>query len=159
MTDNQPSKSKTTDSALVVERVFDAPLELVFRVWTDREHAAKWWAPAWCEVEFLEMEVRPGGTWKKLMRDTEGRESWRSGKFLEVVEPERLVFTYYSDGPAADPGHETIVTVKFEEQPGRKTKLTLSQADFDSVESRDGHLEGWTSTVEQFAIYVSKMGA
>lgn len=157
MTESSSSRSKTADREIVIERVFDAPRDLVFRVWTDPDHAAKWWAPAWCEVEFLEMDVRPGGVWKKCMRDADGSEFWRSGKFVEVIEPEWLVFTYYSDDSAAEPGHETMVTVKFEEQADGKAKLTLSQAVFESVESRDGHLKGWTSTVERFGTYVGEM--
>ena len=130
----------------------------MFDVWTDPVHAEKWWAPEWCDVEFLEMDVKPGGRWKKRMRDSDGNEFWRAGKFVEVVRPEWLVFTYYSDDPASNPGHHTMVSVKFHELGVSKTKLTLSQAVFESVESCAGHLEGWSSTLERFANHIKRMG-
>lgn len=96
-----------------------------------------------------------GGEWKKRMRGTDGKDYWRSGRFVEVVEPEWLVFTYVSDDPAADPAHETMVTVRFDETADGRTRLTLSQAVFESVASRDSHRTGWTSAVERFGEYLA----
>lgn len=81
------------DRVLFFTRVFAAPRALVFRAWTDREQLMKWWGPAGFAVAFLEMNPRPGGAWRKCMRSPEGREYWRHGVYLEIAEPERLVFT------------------------------------------------------------------
>ena len=148
------SSAALSERTLILERVFDAPRELVFEAWTDEKHAAQWWGPKWLDVVYIEMDVRPGGKWRKCMRSPDGAEFWRSGVYREVVEPERLVFTYFSDDPNSDPGHETLVTVTFDEELGGKTKLILHQAVFESVAERYAHGSGWSSTVERLAEYL-----
>jgi uncharacterized protein YndB with AHSA1/START domain len=144
----------TRDRELVFSRVFDAPRSVVFRAWTDPQQVAKWWGPQGFSVAFLEMDVRPGGAWRKCMRSPESVDYWRRGVYREVVEPERLVFTYISDDPASDPGHETIVTVIFADH-GAKTLMTFRQAEFESVAARDSHQGGWSSCMERFAAYLA----
>ncbi len=139
---------------LVITRVFDAPRDLVFRAWTERERAAQWWGPEGFTTPHLEMDVRPGGAWRKCMRSPEGKDYWRWGVYREVVPPERLVFTYVTDDPHSMPGVETLVTVTFAEQ-GAKTRLTLRQTLFDTVASRDAHEGGWTSCMTRFAGYLA----
>lgn len=143
------------DRELVFTRVFDAPRSVVFRAWTDPEQVAQWWGPQGFSVAFLEMDVRPAGAWRKCMRSPEGSDYWRRGVYREVVEPERLVFTYISDDPESDPDHETIVTVTFADH-GAKTLMTFRQAEFESVASRDSHRHGWTSCMERFAAYLAR---
>ncbi len=139
---------------LVVTRVFDAPRDLVFRAWIEPEQAAQWWGPEDFTVVSLEMDVRPGGMWRKCMRSPEGRDYWRQGVYREIVAPERLVFTYVSDDPRGNPGHETLVTVTFADQ-GAKTLMTLRQTGFESIGARDSHRGGWTSCIERFARFVT----
>lgn len=140
---------------LLFTRVFDAPRELVFQAWTDREHLMKWWGPAGFSVTFLEMDLRPGGAWRKCMRSAQGGEYWRRGTYLEIVEPERLVFTYISDDPESDPEHETVVTMIFEEL-GEKTLMTFMQREFKSRAERDSHRGGWTSCMDRFAAWLAQ---
>ena len=52
------------ERVLVITRVFDAPRELVFKAWTDPGHAKRWWGPRDYPVTHLEMDVRPGGSWR-----------------------------------------------------------------------------------------------
>ena len=141
---------------ITITLVLDAPRSLVFRAWTTPELAAQWWGPRGFTVVSLEMDVRPGGAWRKCMRSPEGRDYWRHGVYQEIVEPERLVFTYLSDDPNSEPGHETLVTVTFAEF-GTKTKMTFHHALFESVEARDAHRVGWSSSLERFAEYVAKL--
>jgi uncharacterized protein YndB with AHSA1/START domain len=131
-------------------RVFDAPRELVFKAWTDPKHLRHWWGPKNFPADELSMEVRPGGRWRHRLRSTEnGDELWHGGVFREVVPPERLVFTFAWDEDGMR-GHETIVTVTFAEQNG-KTLMTFHHELFRSVEERDGHMGGWTSTFDRLA--------
>jgi uncharacterized protein YndB with AHSA1/START domain len=139
---------------LVVERVFDAPRRLVFRLWTQPEHAARWWAPQGFTTLLCQMDVRPGGTWRRRMRSPEGTVHVKRGVYREVVEPELLVFTYADEDADGRPGHETLVTVSFAEAGG-KTTLTLHQAAFDTAAARDAHRGGWTSCLERFADYLA----
>ena len=88
------------------------------------------------------------------MRSPEGTEHWKQGVYREVVEPERLVFTFAWEDAEGNPGHETVVTVTFTEHSA-KTKLTLHQGVFETVTARDGHRSGWTSTLERLADYLA----
>ena len=143
------------DRVLLFTRVFDAPRSLVFRAWTDPKQLVKWFAPEGFSVAFLEMDVRPGGAWRKCMRSPEGLEYWRRGVYLEIVKPERLVFTYISDDPASDPEHETVVTMIFEDQ-GSKTLMTFRQQEFESIAERDSHRFGWGSCMQRFAAWLEQ---
>jgi uncharacterized protein YndB with AHSA1/START domain len=89
------------------------------------------------------------------MRSPDGTDHWVQGVYREIVEPERLVFTWAWDDAEGNPGHETVVTVRFASH-GAKTKLTLHQAVFESVKARDAHQGGWTSCFERLAEYLAK---
>src|SRR5260221_5169349 len=121
---------------LVITRVFDAQREIVFRAWIEPEQASQWMGPQGFTVVSFEMDVRPGGAWRKCMRSPEGRDYWRKGVYREIVAPERLGFTYVSDDPIGIPGHETLVTVSFSEQRG-KTLMTLRPTEFESMAASD----------------------
>ncbi len=153
---NTRGPESTSDRELVITRVFDAPRELVFKAWTDPEHVANWWGPHGFTVTSIEMDVRPGGKWRKCMRSPAGKEYWRHGVYQEVVEPERLVFTYFSDDLHSDPGHEMVVTITFAEQGG-KTMMIFRQAEFLSVAERDAHRGGWTESIERCAVYLAAL--
>ena len=140
---------------LLLTRFFDAPRELVFKAWTDPEQVAQWYGPEGFSEVFLEMDVRPGGAWRKCMRSPEGTDYWRRGIYREIVEPERLVFTYVSDDPQGIPGHETLVTITFADR-GAKTLMTFRQAEFESIAARNSHQGGWTSCMGRFAAYVAQ---
>ena len=139
---------------LVITRLVDAPRDMVYAAWTDPKQAMQWWAPEGLTVVALEMDVRPGGQWRKCMRAPDGNDYWRKGVYREVVAPERLVFTYVSDDPRGEPGHETLVTVTFEKR-GAKTMMTLCHSGFESKPARDAHHRGWASSLERFARYVT----
>ncbi len=133
---------------LVITRVFDAPRELVFKVWTDPQHAKHWWGPKHHPSTHLEMDVRPGVAWRACLRSTEtGEDLWHGGVFREVVAPERIVFTFKWDDDG-ERGIENLVTVTFAEQGG-KTLMTLRQSPFQSGDECDGHQEGWNSTFDR----------
>jgi uncharacterized protein YndB with AHSA1/START domain len=142
------------ERVLVVERTFDAPRELVFKVWTDPKHLVHWFGPRGFTLPSCTLDLRPDGAWRICMLSPEGREYWVRGTFREIVEPKRLAFTWAHEKADGTPGHETLVTVTFDEQGGR-TKLTLRQAIFESVEERDSHRGGWTSSLERLAEYVA----
>lgn len=140
----------------VITRVFDAPRSFVFRVWTAPEHLARWWGPKGFTTVSCHMDVRPGGTWFRKMRAPDGTEDRRRGIYHEILEPERLVFTYASEDAEGNFGHETLVTVTFADLGG-KTKLTLRQAVFESIAARDAHEGGWTGCLERFTDYLANL--
>jgi uncharacterized protein YndB with AHSA1/START domain len=143
------------DRVLVIERVFNAPRALVFKVWTDPAHKARWYGPCGFVATHLEADLRPGGKWRTcIRRDDNGAELWHGGVYREVVPPERLVFTFAWDTAQGMPDHETLVTITFAERQGQ-TLMTLRQEVFDTVEARDSHNGGWTSVIDEFAEYLA----
>jgi uncharacterized protein YndB with AHSA1/START domain len=147
------SISAAADRELVVTRVIDAPRRLVFKTWTQPEHIARWWGPQGFTTIHCEMDIRVGGTYRFGMRSPHGTEHWKRGVYREIIEPERIVFTFAWEDPGGHTGHELLTTVTFAEQ-GTKTKLTLHQAMFETTERRDDHVMGWTSCLERFANYM-----
>lgn len=143
----------TAERELVITRVFDAPRRLVFKAWTEPEHLVLWWGPRGFTTISGRMDFRPGGVWFRAMRAPDGSEHRKRGIYREIVEPERLVFTYLTEDAEGNPGFETLVTVNFADVDG-KTRLTLHQALFESAEARDSHRGGWTSCLERFAEYL-----
>lgn len=148
----------SAERELVITRVFDAPRALVFKMWTEPEHLARWWGPPGFTTISGRIGVRPGGTWFRVMRAPDGHEVRKRGVYREIVAPERLVFTYATEDAAGNLGPETLVTVTFADFDG-KTKLTLHQALFGSVASRDDHRGGWAGSLERFAEYLAANAA
>src|SRR6478735_4323701 len=138
----------TTDRALVIRRVFDAPREAVWNAFTDSEQALNWWGPRDHPARHIEIDARVGGRWRICLRSVaDGRDLWHGGVFREVVRPERLSFTFAWDDEG-ERGEENIVTITFAEQGG-KTLMTFHQAPFWSDGERDGHQGGWGSTFDR----------
>ena len=144
----------TTHRELIVTRVIDAPRRLVFKAWTQPEQVARWWGPKGFTTTFCDMDIRPGGKFRFCMRSPTGTDHWKRGVYREVVAPERIIFTFAWEDAAGNPGHELLTTVTFANQ-GSKTKLTLHQAVFETVEGCDDHRSGWTSCLERFADYMA----
>ena len=99
----------------------------MFRAWTQPEHIARWWGPQGFTTIHCEMDIRVGGAYRFGMRSPQGTEHWKRGVYREIVEPERIVFTFAWENADGTPGHELLTTVTFDEQ-GSKTQLTLHQA-------------------------------
>jgi len=150
------SPQELEERTLVLSRVFDAPRALVFKVWTQPEHLARWWGPRNYTVISYKADVRVDGSFRFGVRSPENTEHWAHGTYREIAPPERLVFTTAWEHPDGSPKHETLVTLTFAEQ-GDKTKLTLKQTQFESVTSRDLHRGGWSSTFDLLEQYLAKL--
>jgi uncharacterized protein YndB with AHSA1/START domain len=102
---------KGGDPVLVLERVFDAPRELVWAALTDPDQVKHWYGGRGFENRVCEMDVRPGGRWRHVMRTPDGVDHALEFVFLEVKPPERLVWR--TAGPAAGAGgpHDNTMTV------------------------------------------------
>lgn len=124
-----------SDREIVITRIFNAPPRLVFEAWTRPEHVRHWYGTEDMSLVVCEIDLRPGGRYRYVLRTASGQEFGFSGVYHEVMPPTRLVYT---DGFEGMPGHEALVTVTFEEHDG-KTKLT-SRSVYQTVEDRDAHL-------------------
>jgi uncharacterized protein YndB with AHSA1/START domain len=134
---------------LAITRIFDAPRSLVFKVWSTPEHLMRWWGPKDFACTLAKTDFREGGAWRTSIRSPEGTDHGAQGVYREIIEPERLVFTF-----AWDESSETLVTVTFEDHDGR-TKLTFRQTPFDTIESRDSHQEGWSECLDRLEAYLA----
>lgn len=144
---------------IIITRVFDAPVELFYKVWTEPEHIAKWWGPEGFETRVEEYEFQVGGRTKFIMTAPNGMEYPVTGRFLEIVENEKIVSTdefgdeYKEMAEKMNmeiPQIDTI-TALFEEIDG-KTKLTLTMT-HPTQRDRDLHekmhaVEGWNSSFD-----------
>ncbi len=139
---------------LHIARIIDAPRALLFRLWTDPQHVARWWGPQGFITIHCDMDIREGGAFRFGMRSPRGSEHWKVGVYREIVAPERIVFTFSWENPDGTTGHELLTTVTFAEH-GAKTKLTLRQAVFETMQQCDDHRAGWTSCLERFAEYAT----
>ena len=138
----------SADYELVITRVFDAPRALVFKVWTDPRHLKNWFGPKEYPASQMKADVRPGGAWRACLKSIANEpDLWVSGIYREIAAPERLVFTFAWE-EEGERGLETVVTITFTEE-NAKTKMTLRQAPFKSVEERDGHVYGWSSALDR----------
>lgn len=145
---HQPSQPE-----LLITRDLKASRERVFAAWTDPHQASIWWAPQDCTTLSCEMDVRPGGIWRRRMRVPDGTVVTKHGVYREVVVPERLVFTYTTEYADRSVDPETLVTVTLVDLGGR-TRLTLRHTGFQTDASRISHEGGWTSCVERFAAFI-----
>jgi uncharacterized protein YndB with AHSA1/START domain len=127
----------TEGDELVMERVFDAPRELLWKVMTDPERVTNWWGPHGYTTTVEVMDVRPGGRWRWINHTTGGEDVPFKGEYLEVVPPERLVQTEIYDVPGFD-DKAAINTLTLEDL-GNQTRLVV-RSRFPSVEDLEGAL-------------------
>src|SRR5688500_8117613 len=83
--------STPSDREIVISRVFNAPRRLVWDAWTKPEYVARWFGAVGWTVPVCEIDLRPGGTYRYVMRSAEGQEVTMRGVYRGVVPPERLV--------------------------------------------------------------------
>ena len=123
-----------SDRDLVMTRVFDAPRELVFSAWTEPQHVSNWFGPRGWTMPTCQIDRRPGGAWRFVLRGPDGAEMGMSGVYQEITPPERLVSTEsFDDYPG-----ESLNTMVLTEQDGRTTMTTTVR--YESREVRDAVL-------------------
>lgn len=150
------------DRELVLTRVIAAPPARLYRAWTSR--LPLWWGPHGMTTPFCEMELRPGGSFRTIMRAPDGTEYTTRGVFLEIVENERIVFTdAYAPGwePSPDAFFTAITT--FEALPGGRTRYTARALHWTAANrekhEKMGFHHGWGESLDRLAALVTTGGA
>jgi uncharacterized protein YndB with AHSA1/START domain len=146
--------------SIIGTRVFDAPRELVWSVWTDPKHLAQWWGPNGFSTTTSAFDMRPGGVWRFVMHGPDGRDYENRITFDEIVKPERIVY-HHGGGDDVEPVQFTT-TVTFEDLGG-KTRLTMrgvfpSAAERERVIKEYGADKGLVQTMARLGEYLSKIG-
>lgn len=147
---------------LVLERVVDVRPKLLFSAWTQPEYIKQWFAPApWTTVD-CEIDLRPGGTFRTVMRSPEGQDFPMMGCFLEVIQNEKLVWTdalTVGYRPSVNPFFTAIITLEPHGQ-GTKYKVLARHRDEASRKKHEdmGFHKGWSQCLDQLVVCVKKMG-
>jgi uncharacterized protein YndB with AHSA1/START domain len=133
---------------ITIVRWLNAPRALVWDAWTDPAQIVAWWGPPDFATPRVELEVRPGGRWRIDMQAPDGTVYPNKGRYLEVVPPEKLVWTDEVDADEAAWGEDappsTVNTTTFEEIGG-KTRLTVTTR-LDNIALRDRLRDmGWAT--------------
>lgn len=137
-----------------IEQTFDAPREVVFDAWVQKDLLEEWFAPEGCTLHIARLDVREGGGYHWCIKNPSFGECWTIGSYLEVICPERLVFTATIADAAGNPRtpesqghdpawpHETTVRVTFE-QRAEKTIVRLEQDVTERLAKRTGAHPSW----------------
>jgi uncharacterized protein YndB with AHSA1/START domain len=144
-----------SDREIVLERVFDAPRELVWRAYTEVEHLVHWWGPDGFTTTYHEFDLRPGGIAKFIMHGPDGKDWPNKMWFREVVKPERLV---YGHGDFERPWFD--VTATFEAR-GKQTlfvaRMLFATAAECAAKKQFGAVEGGRQSHNRLAQYLREM--
>lgn len=110
---------------IISSRTFNVPVASLFKAWTDPELLAKWWGPKGFTNTFHEFDLKPGGDWKFIMHGPDGKNYDNHSTFIEIVEPELIVFDH-----VCKPEFRVVATF---EDNGEKSSLHWRMI-FDSEE-------------------------
>jgi uncharacterized protein YndB with AHSA1/START domain len=159
MTDAPHILTTPGEREIRIERVFDAPRDVVFATYTDPDLIPEWWGPRDTVAVVEEMDVRTGGDWRFLVRTSDGSETSFRGTYREVDPPNRIVQTFEWQGM---PGYVSVETATFEEL-GDRTKVTTTSI-FHTAEEREGMLQsgmerGLTETYERLDEVLARVSA
>jgi uncharacterized protein YndB with AHSA1/START domain len=146
-----------SDVEIELSRTFEAPRELVFEAHSKAEHVRQWWGSKDTTMPVCDMDFRPGGGWRYVIRKPNGKEYGFGGTFVEIVPPEWFSWMFGVDGM---PG-EGLEVYRFTEHDGKTTLTTTSH--FPSVEIRDaviasGMENGAAELFDRLEEYLGTMG-
>jgi uncharacterized protein YndB with AHSA1/START domain len=160
MTDNSRS-----EDAVRIERSFDAPVDLIWQMWTNPDHFAAWYGPDGATIPVARMDVRVGGSRlvaMEMQTPNGSIQMWFTGEYIEVVKNERLVYTESmcdKNGNVVSPsdmgmpeGHPTTTEVRVElEDVGGRTKMVMTHA---GIPGGSPGAAGWTMALDKLAAHV-----
>ena len=161
-----PSETKVSEKNLVIIREFDAPRDLVWKVWTEPKHIEKWWGPRGFDTKVESMDLKVGGRAVYVMTGPDGTEYPVSGKILELDPPKKIVSTdEFGDGfqdahPGEDLPQGMISTAVFDDL-GDRCRLTLTVS-HPTIEDRKKHeamgvVAGWNSSFDCMDDYLAEL--
>jgi uncharacterized protein YndB with AHSA1/START domain len=138
---------RNRDRSVKITRRFKAPQALVFRMFTDPAHFARWFGPEGHDVADCILEPRIGGRFYAELKGPNGAQHRVTGVFKEVRPDDRVAFTWNwlgEDGKPRHPDTDTLVTIDLAEK-GAETELTLTHIGFQNDDQQTRHDSGWNS--------------
>lgn len=169
MTARETDEVSVQAGGVVVERVLNAPRELVWQAWTQPEHVMRWYGPAGMTGHVSEIDLRVGGSYLWGLRSPDGVEYYNAGVFREVVPNERIVATMCmadADGTTVPASHygmpedapsETLLTVLFADIGDGTTRLTVRQDGWQDDAMASGAGGGWSQAMDKLAALLEEV--
>ncbi|GAC1422992.1 MAG: SRPBCC family protein [Flavisolibacter sp.] len=111
----QNKENSTKDRELLLSRELNAPIELVWKAWTEPEHISQWWGPNGFTNTITRMDVHPGGQWNLVMHSPDGTDYGNKSVFIEIVKYKKIVYNHIS-------GPKFLATIEFDAR-GDKTAI------------------------------------
>jgi len=149
----ESAKSNTAGRVLFIERTLNAPVELVWEVFTKPEHIANWWGPNGFTNTIYTMDVRPGGEWDFVMHGPDGQDFKNRAIYQEIVPFKRIVFDHFA------PNFTT--TIGFEAKGGLthlKWHMLFETAElFEAVVKAHNAAEGLKQNIEKLNVYLTTL--
>ena len=161
------SITQSSDTVLLITRIFDAPRSLVFAAWTQPDRLMQWWSPKGFTCPVSKIDLRPGGTYLNCMRSPEGKYYWSRGIYREIDEPKHIVCTdSFADengnpvspqdyGMSLDWPEEALIEATFAEHDG-KTELTIKHSPIKPGYEREMCRQGWNECLDKLTEYLAK---
>jgi uncharacterized protein YndB with AHSA1/START domain len=146
------SEATSGASELIYTRVFDAPRELVFRCMIEPEHLTHFWGPLGVRTPLgdITVDARPGGTFETVMvNDADGSRYAMRAVYVEIVEPERLVWT--------DPGSGVTTTSTFTDLGDSRTEIRIRQCNVPEAFRSPEAQAGFSTSLDRFAAYLGTL--
>ncbi|MCF6136503.1 SRPBCC domain-containing protein [Alkalihalobacillus berkeleyi] len=155
---------------LIMERIFDAPRELVFKAYSEADHLARWWGPQGWETTIQRFDFTPGGEWRYCMKcvdknqeDFFGHESCGLAVYQEITSPEKIVYTdSFTDqeGNKLDGMPEMLISMEFVDHEGKTKLVTRTQFATEEVLKQImdmGVVEGTSSQFEKLDAHLKQI--
>ena len=153
-------------NAVVIERTLDAPVDVVWRMWTQPEHFAAWYGPTGASIPVAKMDVRVGGTrlvCMEMQTPNGTMQMWFTGEYREVVENQRLLYTESMSDPAGNvlspsdlgmpEGHPTTTEILVElDDLGGRTKMVMTHF---GIPTDSPGAAGWTMALDQLTAHLA----
>ena len=156
MSTARPKQGRSQGREITITRIVGAAPDKVFEAWLRPDHLSRWWGPRDGRRDFLtphvEVDPRPGGTFRTCIRSPRGDDYWARGTYTEIDAPHHLAFTHGWENEHGEVGYERQVTVTFTETDG-KTRVAFRISGFDSIGSRDSEVEGWNECLDRLVQY------
>jgi uncharacterized protein YndB with AHSA1/START domain len=140
-------------TSLTLVRHLKAPPERVWRAWTDPVLMLRWFGPHHTEAEHAEVDLRPGGGFRVVLREDNGQRHEAMGRYAEITPHTRLVFSW---NWASMPQRVSRVTVLLRPVP-EGTEVTLTHDRFADAATATRHTRGWTESLEKLLALMDEL--
>jgi uncharacterized protein YndB with AHSA1/START domain len=166
-------KESSGKERFVINRSFDAPLELMFQMWTDSKHFSQWLPPTGFTMEFIKADIRPGGAIFYLMTGKGGAKMYGRAEYLKIEKPDLLIYTQqFCDEnqkvgrhPMAPTWPETmLITVNLTAEGPDRTRVTVTWEPFGAIteeelqtfiKAKGGMTQGWTGSFDKLEAHLA----